>query len=169
VVFTALFSWRPNVEAAVWFARRVWPAVVRACPEAELWLVGRDPAPQVRALVGRSVHVTGAVSEVRPYLAQARVAVAPLLAGGGTRLKVLEALDAGRPVVATSAGVAGLNDLVGSGVIVEDDAERMAHAVVDLLADPTHAAELGRTGNAAVRRRYTWDSTLAPLVERLKS
>jgi glycosyltransferase involved in cell wall biosynthesis len=111
--------------------------------------------------------VTGTVPAIRPYLERAQVAVAPLRAGGGTRLKVLEALDAGRPVVATSVGIAGLDDLVGCGAVVADDPQRMTSAIADLLADPPEAARLGSAGSAAVRARYTWDDTLAPLLERV--
>jgi polysaccharide biosynthesis protein PslH len=169
VVFAALLSWQPNVDAAVWFARDVWPAVVEARPDARLLLVGRDPAPEVRALAGESVEVTGTVPDVRPYVAAARVAVAPLRAGGGTRLKILEALDAGRPVVATSVGVSGLDDLVGHGVVVADDPSRMAAEITALLADADRAARLGADGHAAVRARYSWDGVLAPLLDRVSA
>jgi glycosyltransferase involved in cell wall biosynthesis len=132
-----------------------------------LVLVGRDPAPEVRALAAPGVEVTGTVPDVRPYVAAARVAVAPLRSGGGTRLKILEALDAGRPVVATSVGVSGLDDLVGDGVVVADDPAAMAAEIGTLLADDARAAALGAAGHAAVRSRYSWDGVLAPLLERV--
>jgi glycosyltransferase involved in cell wall biosynthesis len=167
VLFTALFGWRPNVDAAVWFVTEVWPAVVARCRQARLLLVGKDPAPAVRALAGPTVEVTGTVPDVRPYLQRARVAVAPLLAGGGTRLKVLEALDAGRPVVGTSVGVAGLPRLAGSGVIVADAPAEMADALVTLLGDADRAAALGQAGHDAVGHYYSWDGALRPLFDRL--
>ncbi|HEV2994068.1 MAG TPA: glycosyltransferase family 4 protein [Acidimicrobiia bacterium] len=163
--FVATMGWAPNVDAALWFARDVWPAVCERVVGARLLLVGREPAPSVRALASSSVEVSGTVADVRPYLAQARVSVAPLRAGGGTRLKILEALDAGRPVVATSIAVDGLEDLIGRGVVVADDAASMADAVSGLLADAPGAAELGRIGHAAVSADHTWDAALAPLVE----
>ncbi|MGA2519801.1 MAG: glycosyltransferase family 4 protein [Acidimicrobiales bacterium] len=163
-VFVATMGWAPNVDAAVWFGREVWPAVLERSPEARLLLVGRDPAPAVQALAAPSVEVSGTVSDVRPYLAQARVAVAPLRAGGGTRLKILEALDAGRPVVATSIAVDGLEDLIGEGVVVADDAASMVEAVAGLLADPDRAEALGRLGHDAVAARHSWDAALAPLL-----
>jgi polysaccharide biosynthesis protein PslH len=167
VIFVALFGWRPNVDAAVWLAERVWPLVRRRRPDARLLLVGRSPAQQVRRLAGPDVTVSGTVPDVRPFLARARVAVAPLRSGGGTRLKVLEALDAGRPVVATGIGVEGLEDLVGNGVVVADTPEHMSAALCDLLADPSRAQELGARGRRAVAERYAWDATLAPLLRRL--
>jgi glycosyltransferase involved in cell wall biosynthesis len=167
VVFVALLGWRPNVDAAVWLAERVWPLVRRRRPDARLLLVGRSPAPPVQRLACADITVTGTVPDVRPFLARAQVAVAPLLSGGGTRLKVLEALDAGRPVVATRIGVEGLEDLVGHGVVVADTPARMSAALCDLLADPDRARALGARGRRAVADRYAWEATLAPLLGRL--
>jgi glycosyltransferase involved in cell wall biosynthesis len=163
--FVATLGWAPNVDAALWFSRDVWPEVLRRLPAARLLLVGRDPAPAVRALASSSVEVSGTVADVLPYLAQTRVAVAPLRSGGGTRLKILEALDAGRPVVATSVAVDGLEDLIGRGVVVADDARAMADAVTTLLDDPDAATALGTIGHDAVVESHSWDAALAPLLE----
>lgn len=166
VTFVALLGWTPNVDAAVWLARDVWPRVVAEIPEARLQLVGRDPSVEVRALAGPHVDVVGPVPDTTPYLARSMVAMAPLRMGGGSRLKVLEALSFGRPVVATTTGAEGLEDLIGSGVLVADTAAGLAERIVELLRDPSRAAELGRVGRRAVRQRYLWDVTLAPLLDR---
>ncbi len=165
VAFVATMGWAPNVDAAVWLGREIWPEVVARVPDARLLLVGKDPAPAVRALAGERVEVTGTVADVRPLLARARVVVAPLRAGGGTRLKIMEALDVGRPVVATSLGCEGMEDLVGQGVLVADTAGDLAAAIAALLTDPCRAAALGREGHDAVVARHTWDAALAPLLE----
>ena len=122
VAFVATMGWAPNVDAAVWLGREIWPEVLTRVPEARLLLVGKDPAPAVRALADEHIEVTGTVADVSPFLARSRVVVAPLRAGGGTRLKIMEALDVGRPVVATSLGCEGMEDLVGRGVVVADTA-----------------------------------------------
>jgi glycosyltransferase involved in cell wall biosynthesis len=167
VVFAATLGWRPNVDAAIWFGREVWPRVIERSPAARLLLVGKDPAEAVRALACGTIEVTGTVPDMRPYLARARVAVAPLLAGGGTRLKILEALDAGRAVVSTVVGVEGLHQLIGHGVEVADDAASMAASVSSLLADPGRASALGTRGHDAVARHFSWDAVLAPLLARI--
>ncbi len=167
VAFVALMGWKPNVDAAVWFTREVWPLVRSRVPEAQLMLVGREPAAAVRDLASDSVTVTGTVPDVRTYLARCTVALAPLLSGGGTRLKVLEALDAGRPVVATSVGIDGLTDLVGRGVLVADKPQEYADLVSGLLEDPDAAEKLGVLGHEAVRERYSWDRVLAPWLDRV--
>src|ERR1700677_765152 len=165
VAFVATMGWAPNVDAAVWLTREIWPLVRERVPQAHLLLVGKDPAPPVRALAGADVEVTGTVADVTPYLARSRGVVAPLRAGGGTRLKIMEALDVGRPVVATSVGCEGMEDLVGRGVVVADTASALAEAIADLLRDPARAAALGRAGHDAVVADHTWDAALAPLME----
>jgi glycosyltransferase involved in cell wall biosynthesis len=168
VAFVATMGWAPNVDAAVWLAREIWPSVLARVPDAQLLLVGKDPAPAVRALAGESIHVTGTVPDVTPYLARSRVVVAPLRAGGGTRLKIMEALDVGRPVVATSLGCEGMGDLVGRGVVVADTAAGLADAIADLLVDRARAVALGRLGHDAVASDHTWDAALAPLLEAVR-
>jgi len=168
VAFVATLGWAPNVDAAVWLGREIWPAVLEKVPEAQLLLVGKDPAPAVRALADASVQVTGTVADVTPYLARARVVVAPLRAGGGTRLKIMEALDVGRPVVGTSVGCEGIEDLVGRGVVVADTATGLADAIAALLLDPDRASALGRAGHDAVTADHTWDGALAPLLEAIR-
>lgn len=165
VVFVGLLGWGPNIDAAVWLAQEVWPAVRNRVPQAKLLLVGRDPARRVLDLRGDTIEVTGSVPDVRPYLSRARVATAPLRAAGGSRLKILEALATGRPVVATSTGAEGLADLVGSGIVVADSAPATVDAIVALLQDRERAAALGRAGHEAVRDRYSWDTTLRPLLD----
>lgn len=165
VAFVATLGWAPNVEAALWLGREIWPEVVRRVPRARLLLVGRDPVPEVRALASPDIEVTGTVPDVSPYLAQSRVMVAPLLAGGGTRLKIMEALGAGRPVVATTVGCDGLLDLVGRGVVLADDTATMVEKITELLTDPQTATLLGKLGHDAIIGDHTWDRALAPLFD----
>lgn len=166
-VFVALMGWAPNADAACWMAHEIWPLVRAHVPDARLLLVGRDPTPTVRSLADarNSIEVTGAVETVTPYLASAQVALAPLRSGGGSRLKILEALNAGRPVVATSTGAEGLEDLVGNGIIAADKPEDFASAIVDLLVNPAAARKLGARGHDMVEQRYAWPIVLQPLVE----
>jgi glycosyltransferase involved in cell wall biosynthesis len=169
VAFVATMGWRPNIDAALWLGRDIWPLVVAQVPQARLLLVGRDPAPSVLALARDNLQVTGTVPDVTPYLAESRVVVAPLRAGGGTRLKLMEALDVGRPVVATSVGCEGAEDLVGRGVVVADTAKSLADAIASLLLDPARASELGQAGHDAVSAEHTWDRALAPLLQAVRA
>ena len=166
-IFVALLGWAPNADAALWLGREIWPRVVRDLPEARLLLVGRNPPASVLALADRSIEVVASPAEIGPHLAQASVALAPLRAGGGSRLKILEALDAGRPVVATPVGAEGLDDLIGRGVVVGETAAGVAGRVVELLRDTDRARALGLRGHDHVRSAYAWEKTLAPLRERV--
>lgn len=169
VAFVATMGWGPNIDAALWLGRDIWPLVLARVPDARLMLVGRDPAPSVQALAGANVQVTGTVPDVLPYLAQSRVVVAPLRAGGGTRLKIMEALDLGRPVVATSVGCEGIEDLVGRGVVVADTAIGLADAIAGLLLDPARASACGQAGHDAVSAEHTWDRAIAPLLQAVRA
>ncbi len=163
VVFVGSMSYAPNVDACVHFVERVWPRVVARRPDARLELVGRDPAPAVRRLASERIVVTGEVPDVRPHLARASVVVVPLRIGGGTRLKLPEALGMGCAVVSTRVGAEGLALEDGEHVALADDEEAFAERTVALLADPVAAAALGARGRARALERYGWDALGAEL------
>jgi glycosyltransferase involved in cell wall biosynthesis len=152
LLFTGTMDYRPNVDAARWFTGEILPRL----PDARFDVVGADPTEEVLSLRSERVIVHGAVPDVRPYLARAEQVVVPLLDGGGTRLKILEAAAAGKPIVTTSVGVAGLDFAPGEELLVADTAAEFAHAVSTLAGDPAFRKELGRSA----RRRaldYDWD------------
>jgi glycosyltransferase involved in cell wall biosynthesis len=156
VVLTATLSYEPNVDGARWFCDEVWPRVLAGRPDARLSLVGRDPTDVVLELARRT-GVRGAwdVPDVLPYLQGARVSVVPLRQGSGTRLKALEALAAGRALVGTSTGLAGLGIVDGVHALVRDDPEDFAAAVLDVLADDELARRLAREGRA-LAEQFDW-------------
>jgi glycosyltransferase involved in cell wall biosynthesis len=163
VVFVGLLEWGPNRDAALWLGREIWPEVERRVPGARLLIVGRNPDAAVRALASDSIEVVPSPPDVRPSLARAAVAVAPLRAGGGSRLKILEALDAGRPVVATPLGAEGLERLLGRGVFLAEDAPGLAGTIAELLRSHDRGRRAGLDGHAAVAEAFAWPRTLAPL------
>jgi sugar transferase (PEP-CTERM/EpsH1 system associated) len=169
-VFVGKMDYRPNVDGARWFTEEILPLVRQRVPSFALTIVGRDPTPEVQALSGRDgVHVTGRVQSTTPFLHEASLAVVPLRAGSGSRLKVLEALAAGTPVVSTSLGVEGLQVDAGRHLLVADGAPAFAAAVADLLADPDRRARMAREGRRLVEERYGWREavrTLASVHER---
>jgi len=162
LVFTGSLWYGPNVDALRFFLDEVWPGVRRRRPGARFHIVGHDPLPEVRAMAGREgVEVFGPVDDVRPYLAAAAVAVVPLRLGSGTRLKILEALAARRPVVSTRLGAEGLDLAPGRDLLLADAPAAFADAVVALLSRPAYADELASHGQATVRRLYGWDGIAA--------
>lgn len=157
LVFTGALYTVPNVDAVQWFCRRVLPLVRAEVPAARLDIVGQRPAPEVRVLADPGVVAIHAdVGSVAPYFESARVAVVPVRVGSGSRLKALEALAAGRPVVGTSIGLEGLGLRAGEQALVADDAPAFAAAVVRLVRDDGAASALAGAGRAEVERRFGW-------------
>lgn len=156
IVFVGNLAYEPNMDACRTLARRVMPGIWRRHPEASLCVVGNAPERAARELAMPGVELTGAVSDVRDALASAAVAVAPLRAGGGTRLKVLEGMAAGLPVVASTLAVEGLDVADQDGVLVEDDWERMSALLADLLDEPERLRRLGQLARGRVRTEFDW-------------
>lgn len=161
LLFTGQMDYRPNIEAVETFARDALPAIRRAHPAARFFIVGRNPASAVRALCDcPGVTVTGAVPDMRPWLAHADIVVAPLRIARGIQNKVLEAMAMARPVVASVAAAMGVDAVAGRDLIVDDDAAR---SIVQLLNDPASRAAIGEAARARMQVRYGWEAALAPL------
>jgi len=169
VVFTGTFLYRPNRDAARWLVDDIFPRVRRALPTARLTIVGPDPPAWLTAIEpSRGVIVTGGVPDARTVVAGARVSVAPLRVGSGTRLKVLEALSLGVPVVSTRLGVEGLELLEGVEFQAAEDAAAFAGVIVRLLNDAGERARLAAAGRVAAAR-YTWDRIVPRMEEALEA
>lgn len=165
LLFVGTLGYRPNVDAVLHFCERVLPLVRRARPAAHLTVVGRAPDPALRRLAGRAdVTVVGDVADVTPFYAAARAVVVPLRAGGGTRLKILEAMALGRPVVSTTLGCEGLAVRDDVHLTVADAPAAFANAVVRLLADAPVRAGLTAAARALVETRYDWDAIAGRLL-----
>lgn len=155
LVFTGTLDYPPNVEAAEYLVRTIVPLVRTRLPDASVRLVGRNPLPRIRRLVGRHVSLAADVPDIRPHLARAEQFVAPIRSGGGTRLKVLEAAASGKPIVTTSFAIEGISLAHLRDVIVADSAEEFADAVVALAADEGRRAALGANARQAALE-YDW-------------
>jgi glycosyltransferase involved in cell wall biosynthesis len=163
VVFVGHLGWRPNIDAAEWLCKEIWPLVLSARPNATLNLVGREPHTRVQRLEGPSVSVHADVPSVMPYVARARVATAPLRAAGGTRFKILEALSCGTPVVATALGALGLEEIGSPALEIRDSPNDFAATVVKMLDH-----EFDRDEIRARVESYRWPSALAGLIGALE-
>jgi glycosyltransferase involved in cell wall biosynthesis len=162
VVFTGALHTLPNRDGIVWFCECVWPLIRREVSDAALEVVGAQPPDEVRALAeieGVTVHAD--VPDVVPFLENARVAVVPIRIGTGSRLKALEAMAAGRPVVGTTIGMGGLDVRPGQDALIADEANALAGAVVRCLRDPELASALGAQGRTVVEDRYSWSRIAA--------
>jgi len=168
MVFTGVMGYYPNADAVVFFARDILPRVREQVPDARFDIVGRDPSAAVRSLARLpGVRVTGFVPDVRPYLADAALAVAPFRIARGVQNKVLEAMASGLPVVGTRLAFQGLTASATDGVRVADTADAMAGEVVTLLRDPALRAELGQRTRQYVERHHRWEEVGAILERKL--
>ncbi|MBY0423560.1 MAG: TIGR03087 family PEP-CTERM/XrtA system glycosyltransferase [Parvularculaceae bacterium] len=162
VVFVGAMDYRANVKAALWFADKVWPLVRAGAPEATFALVGSKPVEAVRALAARQgISVTGRVDDVRPYLASARVVVAPLQVARGVQNKVLEALAMARPLVATRDAATGVDIEDGVHYLAADDPAAFAAQILELLKDRSGAEQMGERGRLRMIERHSWAAQLA--------
>lgn len=158
LVFSGSMDYSANVDAVVWFVNSIWPALNQEHPALSFAIVGRDPTAEVRALAGGRVSVTGTVLDVRPYYTGALAAVVPLRIGSGTRLKILEAMAAGIPVISTRLGAEGLDLADGTHLLLADSADEMIAAVGRLAASPELWLRLSRSGREVVSRSYDWQA-----------
>jgi sugar transferase (PEP-CTERM/EpsH1 system associated) len=168
LVFTGSMDWLPNEDAMAFFCREILPLVREEEPAVTLSIVGRAPTPAVQKLASeQGVQVTGRVGDVRPYIKDAAVYVVPLRIGGGTRLKIFEAMAMGKAVVTTTVGAEGLPVTDGEHVLIADDPRAFAGAIVSLLRNSGRRRSLERAARALVVQRYDWSAVAGELEQAL--
>jgi len=165
LIFTGKMDFRPNIDAVLWFAQEVLPRIRAEVPGVRFWVVGKDPHPRLDPLkTDPAVILTGRVEDVRPFIAAAAVYVIPLRIGGGTRLKVLEAMAMAKAIVSTTLGCEGFELLPGRQLVTADAPAEFAAAVIELLRDGGRRRDLGRAAHEFAARGYDW-SMIVPRLE----
>lgn len=157
LVFNGLLDYRPNLDASLFLVDEVLPLVRRSHPDARVVIVGRGGPAELAQLRRPHVEATGEVPDVRPYLGQAEAVVVPIMAGSGTRFKVVEGLAMEKPMVSTAVGSEGIGVEDGKHLLIADTPEAFAAAIVRLFDDAALARSLGRVGRDFVQREYSWD------------
>lgn len=162
LVFSGGMNWLPNIHGMRWFCAEAWPLIRRKRPQTTLTIVGRDPTPEVLEM-GRlpGVTVTGTVDDIRPYLWGSRVSIVPLHIGGGTRLKIYEAMGASLPVVSTTIGAEGLTYHAGEDLRLADTAGDFVAACLELLDNETERRRQAQQARRLVEDHYSWRSVAA--------
>lgn len=164
VSFTGSMDWRPNQDGVEYFIRTIVPLLREHVPEVKLLIIGRQPPPWLVTLgAEHRVEFTGSVADVRPDNYRTAVSIVPLRIGGGSRLKILEALSMEKAVVSTTLGAEGLAVVPGEHLIIADNPETFAQAVVSLLRDANARKQLGQAGRTLVTERYQWDRLAAKM------
>jgi sugar transferase (PEP-CTERM/EpsH1 system associated) len=168
LVFTGSMDWLPNEDAMQFFCRDILPLIRAVEPGVTLSIVGRAPTPAVARLASEPcVRVTGRVDDVRPYMKEAAVYIVPLRIGGGTRLKIFEAMSMGKAVVSTTVGAEGLPVTDGTHLSLADEPQAFASTVIDLLRDRERRARLETAARALVLERYDWSAVAGSLEDAL--
>jgi len=166
MVFTGKMDYRPNIDAVVWFSSEIFPKIKNEIPEAQFVIVGQKPTPAVKNLeLINGIKVTGAVDDIRPHIGGATVYVAPLRMGGGTRFKLLEAMAMKKPIVSTTIGAEGFAIQNGREMLIADDTDSFAQAVIALLRDESKRRTLSEAGYEFVKG-YDWEKIM-PMIEKI--
>jgi sugar transferase (PEP-CTERM/EpsH1 system associated) len=159
MVFTGSMDWLPNEDGMVYFCREILPRIRQSEPDATLSIIGRAPTPAVKKLAEiPGVEVTGRVDDVRPHVAKGAVYIVPLRIGGGTRLKIFEAMSMGKAVVSTTVGAEGLPVTSGRDIEIADEPARFAHSVVHLMRDLASRRAIESAARQLVLERYDWSA-----------
>jgi glycosyltransferase involved in cell wall biosynthesis len=163
LVFVGSMDWDPNEEGVVWFLRAIYPLIRRAIPDASFAIVGRAPSPRLRAIAERQagLEITGQVPDVRPHLAKAEVVVVPLRVGGGTRIKIPEAMAMAKAVVSTPVGAEGLPFHDGRQLRIVGEPEQFAGAVIELMNNAPLRNSIANAARDEVVSRYGWEPVVA--------
>jgi polysaccharide biosynthesis protein PslH len=157
VVFTGKMDYRPNVDAVLWFGHTIWPRIHAERPDAVLYIVGKSPHPRLAALSkSPGVVITGYVPDILPYFGGADVYVVPMRIGGGTRLKILEAMSAGLALVTTTLGIEGIQAVAGEHALIADEPAAFAAAVLELLDHEPKRRSLGTAARELALNEYDW-------------
>lgn len=156
IVFVGSMDYHANVSAMKFFVEKVFPLIRRDLPKAELLIVGKNPTTEVLNMVGDGIVVTGSVPDVRPFMNSASVVIAPLLVGGGTRLKILEAMSMSCAIVSTRIGCEGLDVRSGHDIEIADSPQEFASKVLTLLRTPALAERQGENARQTVTLKYAW-------------
>jgi glycosyltransferase involved in cell wall biosynthesis len=156
VLFVGSMDYHANIDAVLWFSRLVWPEIAHIHPGLQFTIVGRDPVPEIRSLQSDRIRVTGTVGDVRPFYADAVAAIAPIRTASGTRLKILEAMAAGVPVVSTRLGVEGLDVEDDVHLLLADTVQEIASAVGRIVSSAETGSRLSVAARSLVAARYDW-------------
>jgi glycosyltransferase involved in cell wall biosynthesis len=157
LVFTGMMAYPPNHDGITWFLDEVMPLIEAKVPQAKLYVVGKNPPAAITRRASERVVVTGTVPDVRPFVWRSSVYVVPLRMGGGTRLKVAEALAMKKPMVSTRIGCEGIDLKDGENVLMADSPQQFADAVVRLLGDVRLRKVLAENGHKVAKQKYDWN------------
>jgi glycosyltransferase involved in cell wall biosynthesis len=168
VTFTGSMDWEPNIDAVEYFCRQIWPTILQGFPNARFQIVGRKPHARVRHLASESVEITGMVASVAEYLRDATVVIVPLRIGGGTRLKIFEAMAMGKAVISTTIGAEGLDVVPGRDLVIADTPALFAESILQIIRDSGLRRRYEEAA-ATLAARYDWSKITSAFEDVLRT
>jgi glycosyltransferase involved in cell wall biosynthesis len=165
ILWMGSLDWLPNADSFWWFYKQIFPHVIARCPNAKLYVVGKNPPVDVRHLRADNVIVIGFVEDVREYIARCQVSIVPLRIGGGMRIKIIETLAMEQAIVSTSTGCEGIAVTNGENILIADDEEKFAHSILELFEEEALRKKIGKSGCELVQRVYRWEEIAKRLEE----
>lgn len=165
IAFVGGLNWYPNRDGMEFFVDRIWPLIKREVPDANLTLIGKRSSESIERFARKNpdIHLTGMLGDIRPIVSESAVFVVPLRVGGGTRLKILDAMSLGKAIVSTSIGCEGIDVEDGENIAIADDADGFAEKVIELLKDKEERESIGGNARQSVEEKYSW-TKIAPLL-----
>jgi len=158
MVFVGMMKYVPNYDGISWFLDEIFPKILEKVPEATITIVGKNPPQSILSRANKNIIVTGFVEDTRPYIEKSAVYVVPLRMGGGTRLKIMEALAVKKPIVSTSIGCEGIEVVNGESIMIADNPDEFAARVIELFTNPKQVADITEKGYELVNNLYRWES-----------
>jgi sugar transferase (PEP-CTERM/EpsH1 system associated) len=168
IIFTGSMDITMNIDAVKRFSLEIFPIVKKEIPDARFWIVGRNPGRMIRKLHDPPhINVTGTVPDIRPYYENATLLVAPFRFGAGTKLKILESMAMGIPIVSTKVGCQGIKAVAGEHLYIRDDNESFAQGIIDLLKDQEKISQMSEKARKFVVEKYSWEKIILDIERRL--
>lgn len=170
IMFCGSMDVTMNIDAVIRFAREIFPLIKETILDVEFWILGRNPDPRILKLADfKGIEVIGTVEDVRPYYERAKVVVAPFRYGAGTKLKILEAMAMGVPIVSTTVGCQGIEIVAGEQLLIENDNTQFAQSVIEVLCHHELQETLSTRGRRLVEEKYSWGRIMTDVIQRFES
>ncbi len=157
ILFIGSFSWLPNLQGLLWFLREIWSEIRETFPKAKLFIVGKNPSKEISEYQNNDVIVTGYVNDVKPWIAKAEIFLVPLFSGGGIRIKILEAMAIGKPIVSTSIGAEGINVINMKNIIISDNKENFIKSIKLLFCNKKIRDNLSKNSRKLIEEKYSFE------------
>lgn len=168
LLYLGSMDWKPNEDAVLWFIKNVFSNLLETCPDLKFYVVGKNPSERMKKQASSNIIVTGTVEDVRPYIEKSGICVIPLRVGGGMRVKILELMASGKPIITSTIGAEGIEYEPGKDLLIADTAEDFIREIKNLIGDKPKISSIGLNARQKVQTLYSWASVISGYLEYLR-